>query len=248
MKGQRLGLSFPQRIDSAQLISQGTQGGVVLPATLEWWKTNEGSGTTLATQSGSGDTLTFSGTWTTPTGFSIAVPTFNGTTQSAPGTNTTNTNFSGATPYSVSAWIFATALNAVNGAIIGNIDSTGLLGWEVSLDSTGKPTFSIIQAFPGSFLSASSPVVSLNTIHHLVFTYDGSKSTAGVKIYLDGVSQTVSSNSNTFTTNAQNAQPVTLGNRTATSDFFAGSLADIRIFSSILSQAQVTLLKNGGVV
>jgi hypothetical protein len=248
--GQYLGTQLP--FFSAQTLTKGSNAAPVFPTPAEWWKTNEGSGTTLATQSGSGDTLTFNGTWTNPgSAFPFVVPTYNGTTSIATGANFTNTNFTGLTPFSVSVWIYQ-AVNGVQVAIIGDYGNISNFGWELDINSSNQVSVAFGGGtFPTNFLGVhSSGTISLNALHHIVFTYDGSQQAANVKMYIDGVLQTTNIDQNALSSSIASGNAVSVGARTNPSPviLFSGAIADMRIYAANLSAGQVSTLFAGGVV
>lgn len=225
------------------------QGGAapVFPTPVEWWKTNEGSGASLLTQSGSGNALTFNGTWTNPgSTFPFVVPTYS--TSSATGANATNTSFSGSTPFSVSVWVNSSNISAFQ-VILGNITGAGTTGWELALGSSGSVNVTISSTYPTSAIAVHSSQlpVTANLLHHVVFTYDGSQAAGNVKMYVDGTLLTSVIDNNTLTTAIVSANAVVAGNRGG-SFSFVGAIADMRIYAAQLSAAQVSTLFSGGVV
>jgi len=81
---------------------------------------------------------------------------------------------------------------------------------------------------------------------HLVFTYDGSASETGVKIYIDGSSQTVGYDEiGSYTGMSSSASHNICFGRWGGTDYFTGYLDDVAIYKNkILSQAEILELYN----
>jgi serine/threonine protein kinase/sugar lactone lactonase YvrE len=84
-----------------------------------------------------------------------------------------------------------------------------------------------------------------STWHHIALTYSGSSSTNTLTAYIDGSS--VASTSATFiisSTSLSNLRIGWNGLSTPNSEYFSGSLSDIRIYSRSLSASEMLLLSN----
>jgi Concanavalin A-like lectin/glucanases superfamily len=231
-----------------------TAAAPVGPTPVEQWLMNEGSGQEFLTSSSSGDNLTGSNiSWATVSGFPGSVPVFNGSSTSAVGANQTNTNFDGTTPFSVSLWATITAFSGAGGTFVSTLENGGnLTGWEVALNGNNSTAdfFNMdLLNFAGSngiqVLATTAP--TLGVIHHFVATYDGSQHASGIALYIDGASQTVSVGEDNLTGLISNTQPVVVGERLATSSqFFDGSMADLRIYDVQLTSTQVSAIFAAG--
>jgi len=92
----------------------------------------------------------------------------------------------------------------------------------------------------GDGLLVSTTPPTAGAWHHYVYTYDGSPGTQGThKLYIDGV--LVNSNA---TIAPQTASPTTLefGRWAGNSEYFGGSLDDVRIYNRALTAAEVQTL------
>lgn len=78
--------------------------------------------------------------------------------------------------------------------------------------------------------------------HHVVATYDGSSTAAGCKIYIDGVSQSLSTISDNLTASILNTASFTLGGWTY---FMTGSLDEVAVYNKTLSASEVSWIYNG---
>jgi Concanavalin A-like lectin/glucanases superfamily len=222
------------------------------PMPVEQWLMNEGSGQEFLTSSTSGDNLTGANiTWASVTGFPGTVPVFNGSSTFATGTNNTNTNFDGTTPFSVSGWALITGFEGDGGTLIGNLTGGNQTGWEFGFNSAGG-LFGLLlinNVGSGNFVqSAVSARPSTGAIHHFVATYNGNQNASGLTYYIDGVAQSsVTVFTNGLTASIANSSPVSVGERVSNStDFFNGSMADVRIYNVELTSTQVSAIFTAG--
>ena len=107
--------------------------------------------------------------------------------------------------------------------------------------------------YPGSTSGAvvESPAssISLNTWHHVVCTADGTGNRSGMKIYIDGVSQTLTTSGLTSLTMINSTDPLRFGARSQSSapnSFLQGKMDEIALFNSELSSSDVTSIYNSG--
>ena len=82
--------------------------------------------------------------------------------------------------------------------------------------------------------------------HHYAVTYDGSGAASGVTLYMDSVSQPLSILNDTLTGSTLNAGNLTLAANVGGGNYYGGYLDEVAIWSSELSQSNVTSLYNAG--
>ncbi|MCA9237651.1 MAG: LamG domain-containing protein [Planctomycetales bacterium] len=185
------------------------------------WKLDEASGTTLADASGYDNTGAFSAgspSWTTAvrdSGLS-----FNGTNAAD-----SDDTFDPPSQGSVAFWAKPAAVATGPERLFGVSN-----GWEVRLESGGV-MWCDLGANQGP--SLESNFTSTQRWHHVVCNYDANGDT--YEIYLDGQLH----KSGSLTLDDQAAGTLTLGTRTGTVDYFAGSLDDIRVYGHPLTAAEV---------
>lgn len=144
----------------------------------------------------------------------------------------------GATPFSWSFWLKLDINMVGNARIIGKISTPGYS--IASLNSTRMTLF-----LQGNFAAAVLAQTNTGVLvspgwAHWVITYSGSKTVAGVKIYKNGVSQTVTSGDNDFAGSASNTAALGFGGG------FNGRMTSVSAYNIELSQVQVTRLYNSG--
>ncbi len=86
--------------------------------------------------------------------------------------------------------------------------------------------------------ATSTSVTPLNTWSHVAVTWDGTKTTTGTKIYVNGIDKT-----GTVTPLGSTASDAgcsfSAGARSASTEWFNGSLDEIRVYNRVLSPAEV---------
>ena len=103
---------------------------------------------------------------------------------------------------------------------------------------------------PDYRLRAGSTVLDLTTWYHVVATYDGTQTDAGMKLYLQGVDDTAGMGSSGGFPTAFTNDAFYLGGFPAAplgSDmFFEGRLCEVGFWSRELTLSEITDLYNGG--
>ena len=148
-------------------------------------------------------------------------------------------------PFSISCWI---RFNSV-------ANSTGLMG----KDSSGTDTeyqirlgfsnlrFRLYDDSTSGYIQKSlSNPLSINTWYHIAFTYDGSSTSTGLKIYVDAVTptQTGLTGGGTYTAMENTASPFTIGS--VSNVFMNGNIDEVGMFNTELSASEILAIYNGG--
>lgn len=225
------------------------------PCLISAWPMDEGSGLVLHDASiGGTNTANIntgaSVTWTAnaiKTG--VTSPVWSGTGFAAV-TTTSLTAFDWTTPFSISAWE-KTSSNATQ-AIASNISpSAGAQGWEVNLINSGsnyQVGFVLINNFNTSnyLQNASVPTFAPNVLHYLVVTYDGSHSTSGVNIYVDGSVVANTALHNALTATTSNLTPTNLAARPSPTLEFVGAEGYVEAYNCALTPTQIATCNTAG--
>jgi hypothetical protein len=228
--------------------------------TLENWKSQEGSGTTLA-NSGSDSTnfaTTTNVTWAASTGFTGTVATYNGTSSVSIASSATQTAFDGTTPFTACAWFNLSSLTFPSGGSLATVMSnlslaTGNPGWRMGIFGTGATPVGAMDIYLSNNVSTnvihvhSNPSgFSAGTIQLGCFTYDGTKTAAGVIPYINGAAAGTVIASDTLTGSIVSTAPLYLGGEIDNADWFPGALGRVRVYNRKLSAAEIsTMFTNG---
>lgn len=108
------------------------------------------------------------------------------------------------------------------------------------MDNVGQPTVYMISDISvNNYLGVAVPLVLSAVLHYFVFTYDGSRTAAGVKIYVDGAVQTTTTLQDTLTGTLASGLPVTIARDINASNFFSGPMAFIQIVNTVWSAGKI---------
>lgn len=227
----------------------GGGSGIPLSTNLvEEWAAHEGSGTTESNSgSDSSNTLTLSSvTWASASGFSGNQPTYTGTSSSATASSYAFTNFDGSTGFSTCVWLNPSDLSGTVDNIISDANST--TGYLVNVLGAGIGGFQgAIQVYMYSdlthYISVHTPAaaVVVGTAANVCMYYDGTKLASGVHVSVNGISQTMTTQSDTISGGSIASSHV-LGIGTT----FPGTIGKLEIWNRTLSGADTVTLHSGG--
>ena len=156
--------------------------------------------------------------------------------------------------FSIQAWIQINDTATDEGTIISKFNANTAAEWLFWQDN-GKIRLNLYdndQPSPTSNairLTTSNVVLSNDTWHHVVVTYDGSESQTGIEAYVDG--NLVSSYKeavNTYNGMRNTTVPVRIGGNQAGSIDFEKRIASVAVFDKELSSSEVSELYNSGSV
>ena len=208
------------------------------PGLLAAYYMNEGSGTTVGNAGSLGSTADGT-TVNTPTWVASPIEgntnaiSLNGTTSEVDiDPNSAYDLTSGGT---IEAWIYPTTIDATNRTIIGNRGSFGA-NYSFHIGNPGSGT--TVGLWNNSSYLSIPATIPLNTWSHLAFVYNG---TNNVEVFLNGSS--IGNIAEGFS--GITGQPLTFGiGKPANSEPFAGSIDEVRIWSTQRTPAEIVASKD----
>jgi hypothetical protein len=208
------------------------------------WKLDEGSGTTSADASGTGNTATLSGATWTP-GYSGNAVAGNGSSSYV--SANLGTYFGTNSALTASAWVYATA--TTNGPVFGVTSIPAGGGWNMPfLSIAGATAYGWLWGVPGTDDTTSplAATVSLNAWHFLAITYVPSGGSGTERFYVDGTLAGTATGAyqpsalvDTWSTTITGAKPTAV-----TNSFLNGKVDEVRAYSRALSASEITILYN----
>lgn len=143
-------------------------------------------------------------------------------------------------PFSISVWVKPKS-NATM-AILSKMDeSQSFRGYDLLL-SSGKVEMHLVNKWPDNAIKvATKQSFSADQWHHIVATYDGSKSANGVRIYVDSKLEACEIVQDSLGDTIQSPQPLRIGLRQH-SLAYQGLIDELQLFGSLLEEENVKQL------
>jgi hypothetical protein len=163
---------------------------------------------------------------------------FNGTTGEVNLGNNASLDFDVNDAYTISTWVKVNASTSTNGQLISKFDGNTFVGWIFGyLGFTGDLNFTLANFNTGEFFEVRTGGFDIRDgqWHHVVVSYDGSTNANGVRLYVDGIENTVVASAGAVTASIQTAAPVMMGNYSAGSEYLDGSIDELQISNVVLS-------------
>jgi hypothetical protein len=145
-------------------------------------------------------------------------------------------------PFSVGAWVNVPA-NPKESAIVARMDDRkGLQGWELFVQGRNFGV-QLASAQPAGALRVVTKAASVRAgkWQHVLVTYDGSGTSAGFRLFLDGRVQAVVASGN-LKGSTRAAVPLRIGQRETKAKFEGGQVQDVRVYSRELTTGEARSL------
>ena len=157
--------------------------------------------------------------------------------------NAANFSFERTDSFSLSGW-FKVASNS-GGTLISKFPNPPNAGWGLfQYAGSSAPTFGLGLFGSGASTAAiaETPAVTTGVWHYVVATYSGTSTVAGMKIYVDGVPQTLTTNENNLATSILNTDTPVINGRNGPSSMSTDTMDEIRVSTQgvVFSPAYVT--------
>jgi hypothetical protein len=214
------------------------------------WAMNDGSGASaVSTPTGSNLALT-NVTWGSAPGFPGSIAEFNGSNSYAVAANDTNTNFDGSSPFSAACWIEPASLTPTDQYFLMSSSAPSPTAWwGMEVYVTGGPgALHVHMGDGGSGLEIyTGPAIGTGSPSLVGFTYDGTKTVGGMKIYANGAAVTPSSTSGTsFSGPLASGYPMMIGSLLPSAGNFDGAVGYCRLASRVYTSGEWAALYAAG--
>jgi len=162
--------------------------------------------------------------------------------------------------FSYGGWVYWTS--DVAGGILAKMDASGgtptYRGYDVILVnsadavSPNSAKVHMINTWSTNAMAVLTPTNSMsrNVWKHVFVTYDGSSNVSGIKIYINGVSQTLTTQFNALSATIVNTVNLRIGGRysgvSTVNAPFPGRIDDVRVYNRVLSTAEIADLYTMG--
>jgi hypothetical protein len=154
-------------------------------------------------------------------------------------------------PFSYGAWVKAPN-DSSSGGILARMDErANFRGWDLWQNGSAYAVH-LIDSWPGNALKVVSPNNSVRPgiWQHLFVTCDGSGKPEGIKIFINGQSQKLVTETNTLKPNAsiRTTTPTRIGQRSDQQLFDGGQVQDVRLYNRTLAAGEIRSLVRQGVL
>ncbi len=208
---------------------------------------NEGFGATTSDASGNGNNGVFVNgpSWTTGQ-YGNAIL-FHGTNDYVNlGSNTVLDNIPAMT---ISVWIRPNTQGSVNvGRMLDKRGTSSSSGWQLAFGGTRGIDFRVDYSSADLRRVTVNNVIPLNAWTHIAVTWNGSGSSSGIHVYINGVEQAYQSSFNGTGTRVSDAvNNLILGNDAEMSGDFNGVIDNVRIYNRVLTLSEIQTDLNTGI-
>jgi hypothetical protein len=146
---------------------------------------------------------------------------------------------------SISGWIISNTIDEAYHTILSNYNSGGTVNqYGLDFGPTGQLVFYVTSSIGNYKTWSTSNILSVNTWYYVTATHDGTLGDSGVKIYVNGVSQSLTP----FTQGSPTIPTSSFGNTTIgrsgdyNGNYFAGKIDEIRLYNRDLSPTEAKQL------
>ena len=188
-------------------------------------------------------TNTLTGTSTTQTSvagfYPGTVTTYNGTTSISNASSLTATNFDGTLPFSVCATVNLTVPGSSETTILSNFGATSGPGFSLRVISTGQMDLYLVNNFGGgNYIEVTSgAVVRTGFPNRICFTYDGSKTAAGVTFWSNGATSATTPAHDALTGSMASSHAMQVGAEFGVTIPTVGAIGNVRVWNRQLTLA-----------
>jgi hypothetical protein len=147
-------------------------------------------------------------------------------------------------PITLSSWV-KTAVDTGMSIIAKQDNNSPFSGYNLQTGAGGFVYFQLVNTYGSNAIEVRSTNdlnYDDNSWHNITVTYDGSQNASGVKIYYDGTEVPATIVQNTLSASTVNSIPLNIGSRNAASQYFNGTVDDVRIYSRAITSTEVTQL------
>jgi len=223
------------------VMGAGTHAGAGA-APFAYWKMDEGGGYSAFDFSGNNYTATMSATMTSSDWINGKVGKavdFDGTDDTLFVDYESDFDFERTQALSMTAWVKTSATGAK--AIFSKLsNSDNYEGYEFNLTTDGYLRFMEINQTSTNRLEVQGTTyVQDGAWHHVAVTYDGSSNASGIKLYVNGVLESTTTNHDTLSASILNNFLPYVGSRNKIGSWFNGAIDHLKIYKYVRTPEQI---------
>jgi hypothetical protein len=160
----------------------------------------------------------------------------------------TDLKFADTDSFSISCWAKWTSAGAMS--VISKMQGSSLFTGYMLFVDAGHVDFFLINNFgAGQHIDVNTTATGFNdgAWHHIVVTYNGSSSASGVKIWVDGTDEPLTTNTDNLLASIDTTAVFAIANRPASVLPYTGNVDDVGVYRIALDGTQVAAIYNGGI-
>lgn len=212
-----------------------------------YWPLDDGSGTQAVDASGRGHngTLVNSPSWVQGIVSGKAIDFESSSVQRIEILHHADIDFDKDDSFSLSIWCKPESLSSDIYLLAKIAASPEYEGYKLYIDSNGAINFLLVHDDSSNdyiHVKTGNSVISAGNVYHVVLTYDGSEAASGVSIYVNGNSETLSTQTDNLTGSTLNAYSLLIGVDYGAAGPFDGIIDQIRIYATEITQGEVIAL------
>jgi Protein of unknown function (DUF1553)/Protein of unknown function (DUF1549)/Concanavalin A-like lectin/glucanases superfamily/Planctomycete cytochrome C len=150
-------------------------------------------------------------------------------------------------PFTIAAWVRPSSDGKSTGSVMARMDknTAGHRGWDLHCQD-GEYQLHLVNEWPKRAIKVrtNGKQAKPGEWRHILVTYDGSGKAAGVDFYINGKPAKTKAGNDNLKGSIHTGVPFRIGQREG-SDYFAGNIQDVRIYSRALVAAEVRQLSMG---
>lgn len=153
-------------------------------------------------------------------------------------------DFDNGQPFSYSAWVKLPA-NDGSGAVLARMnEDQDFRGWDLWVEGR-RVGAHIINKWPVNAVKVvTRDQLPADQWTHITIVYDGSSKAAGVRVYVNGVSQPTNVQADSLNATIRNEVPFKIGQRHKSAPLSGATIEDVRIYARQLAEGEVKALAN----
>jgi hypothetical protein len=160
----------------------------------------------------------------------------------------TELKFADTDSFSISCWAKWTSAGAMS--VVSKMQGSSLFTGYMLFVDAGHVDFFLINNFgAGQYIDVNTTATGFNdgAWHHIVVTYNGSSSASGIKIWVDGTDEPLTTNTDNLLASIDTTAVFAIANRPASVLPYAGNVDDVAVYDIALDGAQVATIYNSGI-
>jgi len=151
-------------------------------------------------------------------------------------------DYEGDKPFSVTAWVKLPAVDGGASLVARMDEGNGYRGWDVWVEGRHLGGH-LVHKFPENAIkTVTHEQLPADTWLHVTVVFDGSRKAAGIKVYVNGVPQTMDVMADSLTETTRTTVPFKVGQRNTSAVLSGVTIEDFRLYGRALTEGEASTL------